>query len=174
MLPLSDGSTDIICLSRLGTNHRSRPLIPSTACVRACVAQVGHAFAAEGLPELGVGDGWEVCESSQASSGRWQLDDAVTFCPLCANDFGIMLRRHHCRTCGACALYAHRLTVAACAPATQQLIPTTKLTNGLRLSVSATTCVTGGVFCDDCTALTKQSNRESRMCKGCRAASFVN
>ena len=106
-------------------------MLPDEAAYAYAAAEVGHSFAAEGLPQLGVGEGWEECDDVQASSGRWQLDDSVTFCPLCANDFGMMLRRHHCRTCG-------------------------------------------GVFCDDCTSLTKPADRDSRMCKGCRAASFVN
>jgi len=106
-------------------------MLPDEAAYAYAAAEVGHSFAADGLPELGVGEGWQACEESQATSGRWQLDEAVTYCPLCAKDFGLMLRRHHCRTCG-------------------------------------------GVFCDDCTTLTKQSNRDSRMCNGCRAASFVN
>lgn len=112
--------------------------------------------------------GWQVCDFGRAESGRWQLDEAQPFCPLCARefrclptaagtvvlrwrpgmhgarvciltsprgvwagDFGLTLRRHHCRKCG-------------------------------------------GVFCDSCTTLTKQGKAETRMCNGCKASHFVN
>jgi hypothetical protein len=60
----------------------------------------GSAEAMQALPQLGVGDGWVVCNHEKAESGRWQEDTAQPYCPLCANDFGLTLRRHHCRKCG--------------------------------------------------------------------------
>jgi hypothetical protein len=76
-------------------------MLPDEAAYAYAAAEVGHSFASEGLPTLGVGEGWQECEETQSKSRRWQLDESVTFCSLCANDFGMMLRRHHCRTCGA-------------------------------------------------------------------------
>eukprot|EP01051_Picozoa_sp_SAG22_P011071 SAG22_NODE_1039_length_5888_cov_4.141302_6_plen_397_part_00 len=56
----------------------------------------------ETLPvvSMGPGEGWEVCDADKAESGRWQLDEAAVFCPLCVNGFGMTRRRHHCRKCG--------------------------------------------------------------------------
>jgi hypothetical protein len=31
--------------------------------------------------------GWQVCDFGRAESGRWQLDEAQPFCPLCAREF---------------------------------------------------------------------------------------
>ena len=138
-------------------------MLPEEAAYAYAAAEVGQSFAKD-LPELGVGEGWEPCEASQATSGRWQLDEHATFCPLCAKDFGLMLRRHHCRTCGATPVPVPCLPPRACP-------------NPAALRRAGSVCVAvsaGGIFCDDCTTLAKQSKRESRMCNGCRAAAFVN
>ena len=45
---------------------------------------------------------------------RWQPDDEVASCPVCATDFSILYRRHHCRKCGrvVCARCSpHRITI---------------------------------------------------------------
>ncbi|KAH7027248.1 uncharacterized protein B0I36DRAFT_364481 [Microdochium trichocladiopsis] len=40
---------------------------------------------------------------------RWQPDAEVTLCPICSTQFGIFVRKHHCRKCG-------RVVCNACSP----------------------------------------------------------
>ncbi|KXJ85917.1 hypothetical protein Micbo1qcDRAFT_153554 [Microdochium bolleyi] len=40
---------------------------------------------------------------------RWQPDAEVTLCPICSTQFGIFVRKHHCRKCG-------RVVCNSCSP----------------------------------------------------------
>lgn len=40
---------------------------------------------------------------AQEGSAQWQNDDEYSNCPLCAAEFGMFTRRHHCRRCGGIA-----------------------------------------------------------------------
>ncbi|GAP83358.1 putative Fyve zinc finger protein [Rosellinia necatrix] len=45
---------------------------------------------------------------------RWQPDAEVTHCPICDTQFGMFLRRHHCRKCGRVVCdrcSPHRITI---------------------------------------------------------------
>ena len=51
-----------------------------------------------------------------SANGRWTPDDAASACELCAAQFGIFNRRHHCRKCGSCVC-------AACSPKKAVVFP---------------------------------------------------
>ena len=42
----------------------------------------------------------EVAENLTAGRGQWDLDERVTQCTSCGTEFGLFVRRHHCRYCG--------------------------------------------------------------------------
>ena len=42
-----------------------------------------------------------MCHKDEANVGsEWKEDSAATACPLCAKEFSLGRRRHHCRHCG--------------------------------------------------------------------------
>jgi len=36
----------------------------------------------------------------ESHAENWQQDNSVDFCPICTIEFGILIRKHHCRLCG--------------------------------------------------------------------------
>ncbi|CUE86164.1 zinc finger protein, putative [Bodo saltans] len=59
------------------------------------------------------------------SIGRWKKDDEVSKCDGCSSAFGILVRRHHCRSCGGifcnpCS--SHALIIAVINPSETQRV----------------------------------------------------
>jgi len=56
-------------------------------------------FAAGGAPSADAHDPEEAAKIGN-SAPVWVPDRRVTMCQSCATDFGVLVRRHHCRACG--------------------------------------------------------------------------
>ena len=58
-------------------------------------------------------DGWEVLSPDRRVASRWVPDESATMCTGCGAHFSVLLRRHHCRSCGevfcaACTAFRSR------------------------------------------------------------------